>query len=137
MQISPFLFHSGITWNHLQKEDIHIIEENLAILVKPEKDDSDLSRFYDKLLYTLMLKRLETPDQEEFMKRYRVPVTKVARISRNLLKKTSIPGVKQQQDVISLPLGPEFWKADGVAHLEGIRAGIRELIKYIDPEDQK
>jgi type I restriction enzyme, R subunit len=84
-----------------------------------------------------MLKRLETPDPEEFMKRFKVPITKVARISRNLLKKTSIPSVKQQQDLVSLPLGPDFWKAGGVAHLEEIRTGVRELMKYIDPEDQK
>jgi type I restriction enzyme, R subunit len=124
-------------WNHLDNEDIRTIEDNLANLVKPEKGESDLSRFYDKLLYTLMIKRIETPQVEDFIKRFMVPITKVAMVSKKLLKKTSIPEVTQNLDLIKQPLERDFWKVDGLAHLEKIRAGIRELMKYIDPTDQK
>jgi type I restriction enzyme, R subunit len=124
-------------WNHLDKGDIRIIEENLALLVQPEKGESDLSRFYDKLLYVLMIKRIETPQHDEFLKKYLGTITKVAMVSKNLLKKTSIPEVKQQEELIKLPLEKDFWKVDGLTHLEEIRAGIRDLTKYMDPSDQK
>jgi type I restriction enzyme R subunit len=124
-------------WNHLDKKDIGIIENNLAFLVKSPQGESDLSRFYDKLLYTLMIKRLDTPDIEEYIKRYVVPITRVAIVSKKLLKKTSIPEVKHNEELIKQPLEKDFWKEDGLGHLEKIRSGIRELMKYIDPADQK
>lgn len=124
-------------WNHINQKDIKIIEENLAHLVKPKKGDSDLSRYYDKLLYALMIKRMETPETEAFVQQFMIGITKVATLSKKLLKKTSIPDVKAKEDIIKRPLEELFWKSDGIAHLENIRSGIRELIKHIDPEDQK
>ena len=36
-----------------------------------------------------------------------------------------------------LPLDEDFWKIDGIAHLDKLRKGVRELVKYIDPVDQR
>jgi type I restriction enzyme, R subunit len=124
-------------WNHLEKKDVQHIEEELAILVKPRKNDSDMARFYDKLLYTLIMKRLETPHPEEFVAKFIVPVTKVATLSKRLLMKTSIPEISYHEELIKQPLDEGFWKLDGISHLEKIRANLRELIKYIDREDQR
>lgn len=124
-------------WNHLSKKDIKIIGEALAPLVRPAKGDVDLARFYDKLLYTLMIKGLETPNRAEFVSSFTVPISKVAVISKKLLKKTAIPEVKEKEGLITKPLEEVFWKKDGIAHLEEIRKGIRNLVKYIDPSDQK
>lgn len=124
-------------WNHLDKKDAKNISDTLAPLVKPKKGDSDLSRFYDKLLYTLTLKRIETPITEEFVSKYAIPITKVAILSKKLLKKTTIPEVKKLEGIVQKPLDENFWKYDGIRHLEDIRLNIRELMKYIDPEDQK
>ena len=124
-------------WNHLSKKDIKIIEEALAPLVRPAKGDVDLARFYDKLLFTLMIKGLETPNRGEFVSSFTVPISKVAVISKKLLKKTTIPEVKEKEGLITKPLEEVFWKKDGIAHLEEIRKGIRNLVKYIDPSDQK
>lgn len=124
-------------WNHLSDKDIQEIEENLANLTKPEKGDSDLARFYDKIIYTLMIDRLETPDSELFIKKFTPSIGNVVEISKKLLYKTSIPAVKDKKDLIEQPLEREFWNIDGIAHLEKIRAGLRDLVKYIDSEDQK
>ena len=124
-------------WNHLDNKDVQTLEKEIASLIKPLKGENDLARFYDKLLYTLMIKRLETPQTEEFVHSYQIPIIKVATTSKKLLKKTSIPVVKAKESVVKLPLDENFWKIDGVKHLEKIRAGIRDLIKYIDPVDQK
>jgi type I restriction enzyme R subunit len=84
-----------------------------------------------------MLKRIETPNTEEFLATLNVPITKVAIISKKLLKKTTIPEIKHKEEIVKLPLNEDFWKKNGLNHLEKIRAGIRELVKYIDPVDQK
>src|SRR5690606_29240687 len=84
-------------WNHLSKKDEKIIIEQLAPLVQPDKGDTDLARFYDKLLYTIMIKRLETPNTPQFVEVLAIPITKVATTSKKLLKKTTIPEVKQKE----------------------------------------
>lgn len=124
-------------WNHLGKKDVQIIQDELAILVKPAKGDSDLSRFYDKLLYSLILKRIETPSSGEYLENNIVNISKVTALSKKLLMKTSIPKVKQKEELIKKPMDEDFWKTDGISHLEKIRSGIRDLIKYVDKEDQK
>jgi type I restriction enzyme R subunit len=124
-------------WNHLSKKDSHKIKIDLAPLVKPKQGEPDVARFYDKLLYTLIKKSLETPNKEEYFETYVSPISKVAIISQKLLKKTNIPAVKKKEELIKLPLDESFWKNNGITHLEKIRKGIRELVKYIDPEDQR
>lgn len=124
-------------WNYLEKKDIQTIEDELAILVKPPKGDTDLARFYDRLLYTLMIKRLETPETKAFMSEFINPISKVAGISKKLLEKTTIPKVADKKELIKLPLNEDFWKDNGIGHLEKIRAGIRDLIRYIDRDDTK
>lgn len=124
-------------WNHLSKRDAKRIEDELAVLVKPQKGDSDVARYYDKLLYTLITKRLETPNKEEYVNSFLIPISKVATTSKKLLKKTTIPAVKSKESLIKLPLEEEFWKIDGITHLEKLRKGVRELVKYIDPVDQR
>jgi len=123
-------------WNHLSESEIHEIEEHLAPLIKPQKGESDLARFYDKLIYSLMINRLETPDAEIFIKKFIPGIRNVYLLSKKLLQKTSIPAIKASESLIKEPLHEEFWKVDGIAHLEKIRAGLRDLIKYIDSEDQ-
>ncbi|PIE50573.1 MAG: restriction endonuclease [Flavobacteriales bacterium] len=124
-------------WDNLSKRDVKRIEEELAILVKPRKGDTDLARFYDKLLYGLIKKRLETPNNEHYVEKSTSSITKVVKLSKNLLKKTSIPMVKSLESVIKLPLEESFWKTEGINHLDTIRKELRGLIKYIDPAEQK
>lgn len=124
-------------WNHLSEHDIRKIEVELAPLVKPAKGDTDLARYYDRLLYSLIGKSLEMPDKDEFFGKFTNPISKVASTSKKLLRKTTIPEVKAQEDLIKLPLDESFWKESGVEHLEKLRKSVRQLVKYIDPVDQR
>ena len=124
-------------WNHLSKRDAKRIEDELGPLIKPKKGDSDMARYYDKLLYTLITKRLETPNEEVFLSSFVIPITKVVNTSKKLLKKTTIPAVKSKEEIIRLPMEESFWKINGIVHLEKLRKNVRELVKYIDPEDQR
>lgn len=124
-------------WNHLSKKEIKTITEILAPLVKPKTGDVDVARFYDKLLYNLMIKRLETPNGEQFVDNLMVPITKVVMVSKKLVSKTGIPQVQQKIEQIKEPLDEVFWKIEGIKHLEQTRQEVRDLLKFIDPEDQK
>jgi type I restriction enzyme R subunit len=124
-------------WNHLNMADVRNIQNELAALVKPPENDSDLSRFYDRLMYTLILKKVELPASGDYIKKHILNISKVANLSKGLLMKSSIPEVKEKLDLIKKPLDQGFWKQEGIAHLEKIRAELRHLIKYIDKEDQR
>jgi type I restriction enzyme R subunit len=124
-------------WNHLDKSLIKEIKENISPIIKPPKGEDDLARFYDKLLYTLITKRLESNSIELFMGAYSNQIMRVAQLSKKLLQKTSIPQVKEKEDMIKETLNDLFWKQDGINHLEQIRKNIRLLVKYIDKEDSK
>ncbi|KVV16029.1 DEAD/DEAH box helicase family protein [Flavobacterium sp. TAB 87] len=130
-------FSKREVWNHLDKKECKTILDILAPLVRSSKADSDTARFYDKMIYTLMIERVETPNTEEFLATLNVPITKAAIISKKLLKKTSIPEIIDNLEIVKLPLDEDFWKSSGLNHLEKIRAGIRELVKYMDPVDQR
>lgn len=122
-------------WNHLEKKDIQVINETLAPLVKPAKGDTDLSRYYDKLLYSIMAKRLETPNTSAFKSKSDSLISSVSHISKKLLEKTTIPEVKHKEKHIRQPLDAEFWDANQLAHLEELRCNVRNLLRYIDAED--
>lgn len=124
-------------WNHLSKKEIKTITEVLAPLVKPKAGDVDVARFYDKLLYSLMIKRLETPNAEQFVNNLMVPITKVVMVSKRLMTKTGAPQVQQKIEQIKEPLDEVFWKIEGIKHLEQTRTELRDLMKFLDPEDQR
>jgi type I restriction enzyme R subunit len=124
-------------WNHLSKKDIKTIKETIAPLIHPAKGENDLARFYDKLIYSLMIKRLEIPNTPQFEEALKMPIIKVASLSQKLLRKTNIPEVKQKEDVIKEPLNEKFWSNEGLKHLEKIRTNIRDLLVYIDKTDQR
>jgi len=130
-------FSNREVWNYLDKGEVKTILDVLAPLVRPLKTDTDLARFYDRIMYSLMLKRIETSNTDEFVAKLNVPIIKVVTISKKLLKKTTIPEIKNKEELLKLPLDENFWKNNGLEHLEKIRVGIRELVKYIDPVDHK
>ncbi|HLV41993.1 MAG TPA: DEAD/DEAH box helicase family protein, partial [Brumimicrobium sp.] len=135
--VMDFGINQRAVWDSLSKKEIHTIQQELAVLVQTPKGDSDLARFYDKRLYLLMLNRLETPDSDLFKTHFKTPISKVITLSIKLERKVNIPVVKENIALIQAPLEETFWEEDGIQHLEKIRSGIRDLLKYIDPEDER
>ena len=135
--VMDFGINKRVVWDSLSKKEIQTIQQELAVLVQPLKGDSDLARFYDKRLYLLMLNRLETPDSDLFKTHFKTPISKVITLSIKLERKVNIPVVKENIALIQAPLEETFWEEDGIQHLEKIRSGVRDLLKYIDPEDER
>lgn len=124
-------------WNHLNSADILRIKDEIIPLVQPQKGEDELARYYDRLIYNLMEKRIQTPNTEKFTSSAENQISRVMLISGKLLEKTSIPQVKEKEQLIEKNMDEEFWKNKGVSHLEKIRDNIRTLIRYIDKTDQK
>ena len=135
--IKDFTGENQGVWKSLSKKNINILEKEIASLIKPKQGENDLARFYDKLLYDLIIKQLETPNNAEFMSAFAKSIAKVVNTSNKLLKKTAIPEIKAKEHVLKLPTEEAFWNNDGIAHLENLRLEVRELVKYLDPVDQK
>ncbi len=124
-------------WNHLERNNIKEIKDNISPIIKPPIGEDDLARFYDKLLYTLIIKRLEVNSTEIFIGSHSNQIKRVIITSKKLLHKMSIPEVKEQENIIKKTLEEIFWKQDGINHLEILRKNIRNLIKYIDKDDTR
>jgi len=140
MKMKAFLDFGGENrevWNHLTNTDLRRIKEDILPLIRPVRGEDDLARYYDKLLYTIIQKRIETPESDKFISSFENQINRVGRISHKLLQKTSIPQVKNKEELIKQPLQEDFWKSNGVGHLEKVRANLRLLIRYIDREDLK
>lgn len=123
-------------WNYLEPQDIRVITNDLAPLVKPPNGESDLVRQYDKLLYLLILKKLEIDDPQGFVEISEGLIRKVIKLSKKLLKKSTIPEINARVQIINSTLQEDFWLKQGISHLEHIRSELRNLMKYIDFEDQ-
>jgi len=114
-----------------------LIMDDISPLIKPPKGEDDLARFYDKLLYTLISKRVESETTEFFIGANAYQIERVARISKKLLQEISIPQVMEKKALIAKTLDELFWKQDGIKHLEQIRKNIRLLVKYLDKDQAK
>jgi type I restriction enzyme, R subunit len=126
------------SWSNLSDYDVREIIENLVPLVKPEAGDSDLSRFFDKQMYQLMIRRIENQVTAMFLNSSSVLITNVKRVCENLLKKTSIPAINTRKEILQLPLTNEFWRIEGsLSHLEDLRIELRPLMKHLDVTQQR
>ncbi|MGL5958085.1 MAG: type I restriction-modification enzyme R subunit C-terminal domain-containing protein, partial [Phocaeicola sp.] len=63
---------------------------------------------------------------------------KLTRIGKSLLKKCTLPIIKQREDTLRQIVSPYFWSNEvTVVSLEKVRVEIRELIKLIEKEQRK
>jgi type I restriction enzyme R subunit len=57
-------------------------------------------------------------------------------ISGRLSKKASIPAVAKKMDTINLARDKEFWAQGSIPGIERIRVELREIVKFLDVEQQ-
>lgn len=125
------------TWDYLESRDIQNLTTVIAPLIRSSANESDLARFYDKMIYRLIIERLETPNTDKFIDDCAAPINKLVIISKKLLRKTAIPEVKKLEAIVQKPLVESFWKTEGISHLEELRSNVRNLMKYLDFDDHR
>ena len=62
---------------------------------------------------------------------------KIIKIARQLELKSSIPMVNAKMETILEVQTDEFWENVTISELEELRIKLRDLIKFVDPEDKK
>ncbi|WP_217602367.1 DEAD/DEAH box helicase family protein [Chitinophaga sp. GbtcB8] len=117
-------------WNALDLSDVYEIENHLAHLYT-DSTSTESARRFDLLMLSLIAQQIEQSS------RIRYYQGKIKDTVKGLLRKLSIPQVKQQEPLIRMLQEEPYWKNSGVTSHNETRLALRNLIQYIDVEGQK
>lgn len=116
-------------WQTLTAVELSELKDNIAPLI-PTDDEDELAKRFDNLILALelalILGKSITRGKNEVM-----------RTASILSDKGSIPQVNEQRDIIELVQTEQFWATVDVLRLEYVREALRELVKFIRPEQQQ
>ena len=116
-------------WNALADLDIKDLFDHIAPLMTEAKEDEFAKRF-DVMMLDLQLSVLNGERKQANI------IEKVIGISGRLSKKASIPAVAKKMDTINLARDKEFWAQGSIPGIERIRVELREIVKFLDVEQQ-
>ena len=116
-------------WESLSLSDTADIKNHLSHLLPIEKGDDELARRFDMIILAIQVNLLTGGDIENLS-------TKIYTIAKVLEKKTTIPQVARQIELIQKVQKEEYWKAINLKALEDLRTAMRELVKYLERETQ-
>lgn len=116
-------------WNALTDLDIKELFDHIAPLMSEAGEDEFAKRF-DVLMLDLQLSVLNGERKQANI------IEKVIGISGRLSKKASIPAVAQRMEAINLSRSRDFWAQGSIPGIERIRVELREIVKFLDVEQQ-
>jgi type I restriction enzyme R subunit len=117
-------------WDNLSKSDMLEINTHLSKLVLPKKEDDELARRFDILILNYQLALLTKAYSAD------VYINKISDTAKSLLKKQNIPAVAMQAPLLKELQSEAFWQAININRLDEVRLALRDLIKYLDKENQ-
>lgn len=117
-------------WENISKTDFMDICTHLSNLPVPNDNEDPTAKRFDLLITNLQLAILLKSKKQTGL------VDKIGNIGRLLMKKVNIPAVNQQIATLKAVQSNEFWQQISLKRLEQVRIDIRELIKFIDTENQ-
>lgn len=116
-------------WNALSTITTNEIKEHISPLITPFNDD-ELAKRFDMVMYTIQLANLQGNNATK-------PIKSVIDTAEALSKKSTIPEVKAQKYIIDKVRTKQFWEDVDIFELDGVREALRNLIKYIDRNEQR
>lgn len=123
-------FKSKEAFIYLTEQDKSDLIENIADLVSMNDKDEKAVEF-DNLIYGLMLSQIEGTKS---LTRFRnITISK----ANTLLKKTTIPAVKEKIPILKEVAEDEFWDEADILNFERIRKELRDLMKFAVEEAPK
>ena len=117
-------------WDNISRGDWSDIKEHLAHLDVPDAGDDELARRFDVLMLSFQLALLGG------FKSFEKYVINVSSTARALMKKQNIPAVGAHLKLLNDLQSEIFWKAVNVKRLDEIRQALRDLIKFLDRDQQ-
>lgn len=122
-------YRNEANWQAISVIQTNEIKENVSPLIIPF-DDEELAKRFDLLLLTIEVATLQSNNATRSMRR-------VIDTANALSKLGTIPAVKEQETTIKLVLSDEFWQGVSIFELEKVREALRDLLRYIEREQQK
>ncbi len=117
-------------WQNVSKNDQLDINTSLSSLVLPNKNDDELARRFDILILNYQLSLLTGAYSTDYY------LNKISTTAKALLKKLNIPAIAFQEPLLKTLQTEPFWKAININALDKVRVAMRDLIKYLDKEQQ-
>jgi type I restriction enzyme R subunit len=115
-------------WSGLGEDDVNVLAEKLSGLPSQDEDD-EYSRRFDLLILNLQLAILQ---HNKAQANYQ---WKLREIAKGLENKSAIPGVATQIELIQKLQTDQCWQDMTLLKLEDVRSRLRDLVKYIDPDE--
>ncbi|GGM61819.1 restriction endonuclease subunit R [Micromonospora sonchi] len=113
-------------WHRLTPEAVEEIGRDLAGLPTAVTDDDETAKRFDLMLLRLQLGQLDVEPAYERLHR------QVQEIASALLEQTSIPAVREQQELLDEVAGDEWWQDVTLLMLELVRRRVRSLVRLIE-----
>lgn len=117
-------------WGNLSKTDLVDLNTQVSSLILPDKNDDELARRFDVLILTYQLALLTAAYRTDSY------VNKISCTAKALLKKQNIPAVALQVTLLNELQTELFWQAITINRLDRVRVALRDLIKYLDKDQQ-
>src|SRR5690606_22113468 len=118
-------------WDNLTQTAIGEIVEHLVPFTTILDKEDEYARFFDLLILNFQLDMLSpTNKQERFQ-------NKIMKTAAMLEKKSNIPMVSQQLEIIRQVQDKAYWQQIDLLELERIRLALRDLLKFLDRGDRK
>jgi type I restriction enzyme, R subunit len=115
-------------WMDLQNEEVKEIIEQISPLIMDTISD-EYSKRFDVLLTDLQLKETTQDGNPESN------IKKIKQIASQLLRKSNIPKIAEKKELLEVIKENSFWENATLPQIEKIRTQIRELTRFIDPEE--
>ncbi len=124
-------YNNKTRWKSLSQSDLLEINSDLSCLVLPKTGDDELARRFDILLLNYQLALLTGAYSTESY------INKISDTAKSLLKKQNIPVVAMQTPLLNKLQTEAFWQAININRLDEVRLALRDLMKYLDKENQE
>ena len=105
-----------------EEDKMHLIKEIAPLIMSEDADEAAVS--FDNFLYGMMLAKTEKGNIQRYL-------TSLTETAKSLLKKTSIPQIKEKTETIKIMADKDFLNGADLLALEQIRLEIRPLIKFL------
>ncbi|NOY72553.1 MAG: DEAD/DEAH box helicase family protein [Gammaproteobacteria bacterium] len=115
-------------WLNLNEDDMKVLADKISGL-PAQDDDDEFSRRFDLLILNLQLAILQKSQVQESYQE------KIREIAKGLENKAAIPAVYAQMDLILELVTDDWWQGVILPILEDVRLRLRDLIRFIDPEE--
>jgi type I restriction enzyme R subunit len=119
-------YREADAWNELDAEEAEEVATELADLPTAADDTDEAAKRFDLVMLRLQLCRLRRdPGQERLRKQ-------VQEIAAGLLEQTSIPAIREQEELLDELAGDEWWVDVTLPMLESARRRIRGLVRLLE-----